>query len=210
VIGVQRHTVVWVRPYKCTVSDGYGQPIHHPSILDNRPLTKTDRLKDGRCTEDGIVMGVYLHIPPLYTYLPCTIAPAGTAQFLHNDYGGGDPLGGLGCYDPGLQLPWTILSFFYSPCKYYLLRLRFHLVSPTLLRLLVSLVDCASIIHTVPVSDYRLITVDILNAPFHPYCMYHSILDPLPIRLVRRPSLVDVLCVYKETPSLGSWALSLT
>src|SRR5712675_64547 len=52
-------------------------------------------------------------------------------------------------------------------------------------------------------------TVDILNAPFHPYCMYHNTLDSLPIRLVvDRPLWTSP--VYIRRPPLGSWALSLT
>src|SRR5712672_4763500 len=50
-----------------------------------------------------------------------------------------------------------------------------------LLRPLVRSVDCAS---SCLVSGPSLHTVDILNAPFHSYCMYYSTLDPLPIRLV--------------------------
>src|SRR5712675_92957 len=45
--------------------------------------------------------------------------------------------------------------------------------------------DCAPIVYiSRPVSGLSLLTIDILNAPFHSYCMYHSTLDPLPIRLV--------------------------
>src|SRR5712671_5613006 len=53
-------------------------------------------------------------------------------------------------------------------------------------------------------------TVDIPNALFHlllyvPYSPRSST-----DTLSHRPSFVDVPRVYKETPSLGSWALSLT
>src|SRR5712671_6935455 len=53
-------------------------------------------------------------------------------------------------------------------------------------------------------------TVDIPNAPFHLLLYVPS--DPVSLTdtLSHRPSFVDVPCVYKETPSLGSWALSLT
>src|SRR5712672_4657217 len=60
------------------------------------------------------------------------------------------------------------------------------------------------------VSHPLFYTVDIPNAPFHFTIVV--LIDPRSCTdtLSGRPSFVDVPVVYKETPSLGSWALSLT
>src|SRR5712671_4689321 len=65
-------------------------------------------------------------------------------------------------------------------------------------------VDCASVMYISGlVSEPSFHTVDILNAPFHSYCMYHSTLDPLPIHLVvDRPLWTS--SVYIRRPLLGS------
>src|SRR5712675_16969 len=88
---------------------------------------------------------------------------------------------GFNCYDHGpedlfffycrdsltyrglLHLP-SLANATQTPSKVY--RLRFHCI------------------YLYPVSGLSFHTVDILNAPFRPYCMYHNTLDPLPIRLV--------------------------
>src|SRR5712672_2290372 len=62
-----------------------------------------------------------------------------------------------------------------------------HPVSPSLANIIQTpsgSADCASLYISRPVSYPSFHTVDILSAPFDSYCMYHSTLDPLPIRLV--------------------------
>jgi len=68
-----------------------------------------------------------------------------------------------------------------------------------------------SYLYTISHPSFHM--VDIPNAPF--YSLLYVPYDPRSHidTLSRRPSLVDVSRhshVYKETPSLGSWALSLT
>src|SRR5882672_2373148 len=58
------------------------------------------------------------------------------------------------------------------------------LASPARPRPLVRSTDCASIVYSVSFQNHRFTTVDILNAPFHPYCLDCNTLDSLPIRLV--------------------------
>src|SRR5712671_6521603 len=83
-----------------------------------------------------------------------------------------------GCYDHG------------SEDLFFLLTIVTHLLTadyptypalPTLPRPLVRSIDCASV---VPFQDHRFIRLTYLMPRFDSYCMYHSSLESLPIRLV--------------------------
>src|SRR5712671_6812252 len=96
------------------------------------------------------------------------------------------------------------LSTFYLPVD--------HPVSPSLTSTTQTPVVCLRFYCSslCIVSHPSFHTVDIPNALFHlllyvPYSPRSST-----DTLSHRPSFVDVPRVYKETPSLGSWALSLT